>query len=84
MIYTFKVKYFEEDTNKVLQRNGFLFADKYKEAIDTLTSYYGEYNTEEVTLGCFAPDNILAFGNEGKELELFCETRNIIGEQVVW
>jgi len=86
MIYVAEVVWADEFNNyKENTTYSFLWADSYIDAMERLVAYYGDEEMVKVSLTPFSPDNLLEFDKDVlKELELFTEVKNVLGEKIAW
>ena len=42
MLYSYKIRYYDEDKNEVITNTGIVTANSYAEAADRVVKYYGE------------------------------------------
>lgn len=82
MIFTAGVNFYEEIDEVELRNKLFICANNFSEAIEKITSYYGEDNIDSISIFAFSPDDFLSFSEEN--YELFYDVQNALEKNVVW
>lgn len=82
MIFEVTVKHYEEWDDKIVDSYMFVCADTMVEAVQQISSYYGENTLEFIEVRPFSPGKLLAFTEE--DAELFHTVRRHLESDVCW
>ena len=82
MMFTAKVKYYQEVSGDVKTHNIFVTGDTFREVVEKISEFYGETNLESISVNSFSPDNMLIF--EPEREELFTMVESTLAKDVIW
>lgn len=82
MTYVAYIEYYREWDEKMTAANLFITANTLTEAVNKLSSYYGEEYLERIDIKSFSPDDFIIFKDENTEL--FNAVKSAIEPDIIW
>lgn len=84
MFYTGEVSWYDSDEDIIMSLNVVVCGENYCEAVERITEYFGEYETNSLRLEPFAPGNLITFDSaDDKQLKAFCHLREL-KDSIIW
>ena len=68
MMYVAKVTVYEPEDNNTRTEQLFISGDNYSDVTEKLINYYGENETENMSISIFSPDDFIVFDKEDEHL----------------
>lgn len=82
MMYVAKVIVYEPDYNEIRTEQLFISGDNYSDVTEKLVNYYGENETENISISIFSPDDFVQFDEE--DSDLFNMVKSKLEKKVIW
>lgn len=83
MLFAADVKFYCEYKEREDLQHLFVCAEKFTDAIEQISRWYGEEAIESIGITVFSPDNMLVYETDEDEA-LYYETKDSLGEKVIW
>ena len=83
MLFAADVKFYCEHKEKDDLQHLFVCAEKFTDAVEQISGWYGEEAIESFYITAFSPDNMLVYETDEDET-LYYETKYSLGEKVFW
>lgn len=82
MMYVAKVTVYDPEDNETRTEQLFISGSYYSDVTEKLISYYGENETEDMSISIFGPDDFIVFDEEDKHL--FEIVKDKLAKKVIW
>ena len=83
MLFAADVRFYNDCNDKEDLQHLFVCAEKFTDAIEQISGWYGEEAIESIDIEVFSPDNVLIF-KSGEDEELFFDVKDNLGKEVIW
>lgn len=83
MLFAADVRFYCEYKEKDDLQHLFVCAEKFTDAIEQISGWYGEEAIESIDIEAFGPDNMLIF-KSGEDEELFFDVKDSLSKEVIW
>lgn len=83
MLFAADVRFYCEYKEKEDLQHLFVCAEKFTDAIEQISGWYGEEAIESIGITVFSPDDMLVYETDEDEA-LYYETKDSLGEKVLW
>lgn len=83
MLFAADVRFYCEYKEKDDLQHLFVYAEKFTDAIEQISGWYGEEAIESINITAFSPLDMLVYETDEDET-LYHETKVSLGEKVVW
>lgn len=83
MLFAANVRFYCEYKEKEDLQHLFVYAEKFTDAIEQISGWYGEEAIASIGITAFSPYDMLIYETDEDEA-LYYETKNSLGEKVSW
>lgn len=83
MLFVADVRFYNDCNDKEDLQHLFVCAEKFTDAVEQISGWYGEEAIDSIDIEVFSPDNMLIF-KSGEDEELFFDVKDNLGKEVMW
>lgn len=83
MLFAADVRFYNDFNGKEDLQHLFVCAEKFTDAIEKISGWYGEEAIESIDITAFSPYDMLVYETDEDET-LYYETKDSLGEKVLW
>ena len=83
MLFAADVRFYNDCNDKEDLQHLFVCAEKFTDAIEQISGWYGEEAIESIDITAFSPYDMLVYETDEDET-LYYETKDNLGEKVLW